>query len=159
MELVKNTDPILKKKCQEFDFQNPQFEPIEFAKDLVKAMYDHGGLGLAANQVGIPYAIFALRGNPENFVCFNPKIIQPSEEEITLEENSMMFPGLIVKVKRPRHIRVRFNTPNGDVRTETFTGMTARVFQHMLDQINGVVYYLRANKYHRDQAMKEWKSK
>ena len=58
---------------------------------------------------------------------------------------------------RDRHIRVRFQTPNGDTRTETFTGMTARIFQQQLDFIDGIPYYSRANKYHKDQAFKKWK--
>lgn len=120
-------------------------------------MYEKKGIGLAANQVGIPYRIFSMRADPQNFVCFNPKIIQPSDEEIILEEGCLSFPGLIVKVKRPRHIRVRFTTPNGDTRTEMFTGMSARIFQHELDHIDGKLYFNRASRYHKEIAMKKWK--
>jgi len=120
-------------------------------------MYDWNGLGLAANQVGVPYRVFAMRGSPENFVCFNPRIVQPSAENIILEEGCLSFPGLLVKVKRPKHIRVRFTTPNGDTKTETFIGMTARVFQHELDHLDGRLYFNRANKYHKEIAMKKWK--
>jgi len=120
-------------------------------------MYDWNGLGLAANQVGVPYRVFAMRGSPENFVCFNPRIVQPSAENIILEEGCLSFPGLLVKVKRPKHIRVRFQTPNGDTRTETFIGMTARIFQHELDHLDGRLYFNRANKYHKEIAMKKWK--
>lgn len=122
-------------------------------------MYEKKGIGLAANQVGIPYRIFSMRADPQNFVCFNPKIIQPSDEEIILEEGCLSFPGLIVKVKRPRHIRVRFTTPNGDTRTEMFTGMSARIFQHELDHIDGKLYFNRASRYHREIAMKKWKKR
>ena len=124
MELVPSTDPILKQVCQEFDFLNPPFDPIEFAKDLVKMMYDHNAIGISANQVGVPYRVFALRAYPENFVCFNPKMVTPSEQEILLEEGCLSFPNLFVKVKRPQHCRVRFTMPNGDTRTDTFTGIT-----------------------------------
>jgi peptide deformylase len=120
-------------------------------------MYDWNGLGLSANQVGVPYRIFAMRGSPENFVCYNPKIVKPSDQEVTLEESSIVFPGLVVKVKRPQHLRVRFNTPNGDVRTEMFTGMTARVFQQMFDQTEGKLYFNRASRYHRDNALEKWR--
>ena len=77
--------------------------------------------------------------------------------EISLEEGCLSFPGLIVKVKRPQHIRVRFQTPNGDTITKQFTGMSARVFQHEIDHLNGVLYFNRANRYHRDVAMLKWK--
>jgi peptide deformylase len=108
-------------------------------------MYENNGIGLAANQVGVPYRIFAMRGSPQNFVCFNPRIVQAAAE------------NLIVKVKRPRHVRVRFQTPNGDTRTETFIGMTARIFQHEYDHLEGKLYFNRASRYHKEMAMKKWK--
>jgi peptide deformylase len=157
IELVKNSDPILTERCQEVDFDNPPFDLIEFAHELVKFMYERNGLGLAANQIGIPYRIFAMRSHPENFVCINPKIVQPSAETIVLEEGCLSYPNLIVKVKRPRHVRVRFNTPNGETLTKTFTGMSARVFQHELDHLDGKIFYQQANKFHRDQALRKWK--
>jgi peptide deformylase len=120
-------------------------------------MYENNGLGLAANQVGVPYSVFAMRGQPQNYVCFNPRIVQPSAEEIILEEGCLSFPGLVVKVKRPRHIRVRFQLPNGETVTETFIGMTARVFQHEMDHLQGKLYFNRANRYHKEVAMKKWK--
>jgi peptide deformylase len=157
MKLVNADDPILTTPCKEFDFLNPPFDPIQFAKDLVKFMYDNNGIGLAANQVGVPYRVFSMRGEPENFVCFNPKIVQPSEMIVELEEGCLTYPGLIVKITRPQHVRVRFTVPNGETMTKTFTGMTARTFQHEIDHLNGEIFYNKANRYHRDQALKKWK--
>ena len=157
MELVKANDPILTTPCQQFNFQDPPFDPIEFARDLVKHMYEWNGIGLAANQIGVPYRIFAMRGEPENFVCYNPKIVQISEMQVVLEEGCLSFPGLICKVKRPQHVRVRFQTPNGDTLTKQFTGMTARIFQHELDHLDGILYYNKANRYHKEAALKKWK--
>jgi len=159
MKLVEATNLVLTTPCQPFNFLNPPFEPVEFAKELVKDMYEYNGLGLAANQVGEPYRIFAMRGQPENFVCFNPRIVQPSEMEVVLEEGCLTYPGLLVKIKRPQHIRVRFQLPNGDTITKQFTGMTARVFQHEMDHLNGLVFFNRANRYHKELAFKKWKSK
>lgn len=157
MYLVNKEDKVLTTECEVFDFANPPFDPIEFSKELVKFMYDHNGVGLAANQVGVPYRVFALRADPENFVCFNPRVVMPSEETITLEEGCLSYPGLIVKVKRPQHVKVRFETPNGETLTKTFTGISARAFQHELDHLDGIVFYNRANRFHRDQAFRKWK--
>lgn len=159
MQLVAANDPILTKPCEYFNFTAPPFDPIDFSKEIVKFMYDSNGIGLAANQVGVPYNIFAMRADPENFVCFNPKLIFRSEAEIVLEEGCLTYPGLLVKVKRPQHIRVRFNTPNGDTLTKQFTGMSARIFQHELDHLSGVVFYNQANRFHREQALKKWTKK
>jgi peptide deformylase len=157
MELVPANDPILTKVCETFDFLNPPFDPVEFSQELIKFMYSKNGVGLAANQVGVPYRIFAMRAAPENFVCFNPKIIMPGTDEIVLEEGCLTFPKLLVKIKRPQHIRVRFNTPNGDTLTKQFTGLSARIFQHELDHLDGIVFYNKANRFHREQALKNWK--
>jgi len=150
-------DRYLRDICEEFNFNDPPFDPIDFSQNLVKFMYEKNALGVAANQVGNPYRIFAMRGSPENFVCFNPKIIQPSDMQVFLEEGCLSYPGLLVKIKRPQHIRVRFTTPNGDTITKQFTGMSARVFQHEMDHLDGIRFYDLATKYHRDQAMRKWK--
>jgi len=159
MQLVAANDPILTKSCEVFDFLNPPFDPIEFSQELVKFMYEQNGIGLAANQVGIPYRIFALRGQPENFVCFNPVVIMPGTEQVVLEEGCLTYPKLLVKIKRPQHIRVRFNTPNGDTLTKQFTGLTARIYQHEMDHLDGVIFYNKANKFHKDQALRKWQKK
>jgi peptide deformylase len=65
--------------------------------------------------------------------------------------------GLLIKVKRPRDIKVRFNGPDGEIYTKTFTGMSARVFQHELDHLDGITMLDRANRYHREAALKHWK--
>ena len=159
MNLVNHDDPILTKECENFDFSNPPFDPIDFAHEIVKNMHNWNALGVSANQVGIPYRVFAMRGSPQNFVCFNPKIVHKSEETIVLEEVSLNFPGLIVKIKRPQEVRVRFSTPNGDTRTETFKGFSARVFQQMVDNLDGILYYNNASRYHRDRALSKWRNK
>lgn len=157
MNLIEYTDPTLKEISKQFDFQHPPFDALEFSQELVKTMYDNNGICLAAIQVGIPLRIFAMRGSPQNFVCFNPRIVQPSEQFIRLEEKSLTYPGLCVKVNRPQHCRVRFATPNGDVRTETFTGITARVFQQSMDFLDGQLFYSAANPIHRQQSLRKWK--
>ena len=143
--------------CEQFNFQDPPFDPIEFSQALVKTMYDSNGICLTAPQVGVDLRIFAMRSAPENFVCFNPRVVMPGAEEVRLEEVSLSYPGLIVKVKRPTMIKVRFATPNGQVRTETFTGLTARTFQHCMDFLDGEKFYMKANPIHRQQAMRKWK--
>lgn len=157
MKLVAANDPILTTVCEQFNFGTPPFEPVQFSKDLIKFMYENNGIGLAANQVGVKYRVFCMRAHPENFVCFNPRIVWKSEAEVELEEGCLTYPGLLVKVTRPQHIRVRFNTPNGDMLTKQFTGMSARIFQHELDHLDGIVFYNKANRYHREQALKKWK--
>ena len=155
--LSPKNDPVLTTETERFDLEKPPTDPIALAHDMVSFIHKNNGLGLSANQFGLPYKVLAMRSHPENFVCFNPRIVDQSEEELIMEETSFSFPGLVVKIKRPRTIKVRFNTPNGETLTHKFTGMSARVFQHQMDHLNGVIFYTRASKIVRNQALKKWK--
>lgn len=152
--LIINDINALTTETQPFDFNNPPFDPIEFAKDIVHTMHQYNGVGLAANQIGVPYSIFAMRGAPEHIVCFNPRIVTYSEEMVQLEEACLSFPGLVVNINRPKHIRARYQLPNGETVTKQYTGMTARIFQHELDHLYGKLYYNRASRITREKAIK-----
>lgn len=154
--LVKDTDPILSQEMPKFDFDNPVVDPIQLAYDLVESMRHHKGIGLSANQIGLPYRVFAMEAVPA-IVCFNPKVIDESSEEIFLEEGCLSFPGLGIKIKRPRHIKVRYTEPNGNVVTTKFTGMAARCFLHEYDHMNGTKYIERASFIQKEIALKRQK--
>ncbi len=155
MDIVKYNDPILREESKRFDFDNPPFDPIEFSQNLVSLMYGNNAICLTAQQVGVPYRIFAMRGSPENFVCFNPKIVTESEEKIKLEEISLTYPGLRVRITRSQHCRVRFATPNSDIRTETFTGMTARVFLQSCSNLDGIPFWSGISRLELSMALKK----
>lgn len=142
-------------KSEPFDFENPQMDPIELGQKLVKAMVDNRGLGLSAIQIGIPLRVFAIMSRPQNVVLFNPVIVNASEETKTEVEGCLSFPNLLVKVKRAFEIRCRFKWPNQEVKTEKWGGLTARVVQHEMDHLEGVLFFNRANKFHRDQAFRK----
>jgi peptide deformylase len=129
---------------------------LEFGLDMIKLMYEVRGLALSAIQVGVPKRMFVMRGTVDrgDFICVNPRIVRFSDETISLEESCLSFPGVVIKVKRPRHIRMRFTVPDGNVVTQQFTGMTARAVQHEMDHLNGELWYMRAHKYHRDLGFK-----
>ena len=154
--LVKDTDPILSQVMPRFDFDNPVVDPIQLAYDLVESMRHHKGIGLSANQIGLPYRVFAMEAVPA-LVCFNPKLIDESSEEIMLEEGCLSFPGLGIKIKRPRHIKVRYAEPSGEIMTRKFTGMAARCFLHELDHMNGTKYIDRASFVQKEIALKRQK--
>lgn len=147
-------DPILVNPTQPFDFENPPILPAVLAEQMIKTMNDHNAIGLAANQIGIPYSVFVMRGLDTNYVCFNPRIVYYSDEHETLDEACLSFPGVVAKIKRAKQIRVRFSTPTNQVATLVFEGLTARTFQHELDHLNGILFYNRANRYHREKALK-----
>jgi len=159
MKLVPTTDPILRTEIDRFDFSNPPTDPMKLATDLIQFMYDNNGLGLSANQVGLPYRVFVMRGNSDSgdIACFNPRIVDVGEKEGMMEEGCLSYPGLLVKIKRPQAIKVRFQLPDGDTTTQTFAGLSARVFLHELDHLNGIVHLDRASRFHKDQALRKQK--
>lgn len=154
--LVDSNDKILKTVTEKFDFANPPTDPVQLSKDLAETMIINNGLGIAAPQIGMPYRVFAMMAS-SIIVCFNPRIIDVSTEQVLLEEGCLSYPGLLVKVKRPKKIKVRYDEPSGETVTKTWDGMTARVFQHELDHLDGICHINKANKFHKEQALKKWK--
>jgi peptide deformylase len=144
-DLVDKSDLILRKKVARFDFANPPADPSEIAYRLAKTMLTHNGLGLAANQCGLPYRVFVIKASPI-LCCFNPLVVDASTKTEDLDEGCLTFPGLSVKVKRPSMIKVRYTQPNGEVVNQKYIGMTARIFQHEIDHLDGIVFTQRVGE-------------
>ena len=152
--LIPANDVRLTTPTVRFDFKaDAPFTVEQIVNHMLTVMSTQNGLGLAANQIGLPYSIFVVHGDP--FACINPRIIDSSTEEVLLDEGCLTYPGLTVKVKRPKSIRLRWDTITGSTETKTFTGMTARVIQHEMDHLAGKIYFNRASKFHRDQAFRK----
>ena len=137
--LVDETDPILSTKMDRFDFQNPPVDPEELGKDLLAHMRYFGGIGLSANQLGLPYRVFVTEGDP-GFACFNPRITAHAGEEVLMDEGCLSYPGLYIKKKRPQMIRVRFFSPTGEPIVKRYSGITARIFMHEMEHMDGENY-------------------
>jgi peptide deformylase len=156
LPLVEPDHPLLYQELEPFDFTAPPIDPVELANNLIETMAAKNGLGLSANQCGLPYRVFVLRSQ-EPFVCFNPRIVDETSELVMLEEGCLSTPLLFVKVKRPKMIKVRYQDAFGEMHTEKFIGMTARAFQHELDHLNGVMFTSRANPIHLERARRHQK--
>jgi peptide deformylase len=119
-------------------------------------MNHFNGLGLAANQCGLPYRVFVLRSQ-EPLACFNPRIVDTSEGISLMDEGCLSYPHLAIPIKRARSIKVRFQDFKGETHTEIFSGMTARCFQHELDHLDGIDYTKRASTFHLERALRKQK--
>lgn len=155
-ELLPADDPLLRTEIEPFDFSNPPTDPIQLALDLTEHMLYYNGIGLAAPQIGLSYRVFAVSANPV-LVMFNPIITDQSEETIIMEEGCLTFPNLFFKVKRPGSIKIRYTEPNGQIQNKTYTGMTARIIQHELDHLDGVLYIDRVSDLVLEMARKKAK--
>ena len=162
MDLIKGTDPRLKQTCPEFNFETGytmEDGTVLTAQQLYELLRDklmeHRGVGLSAPQLGIMARVFVI-GNPDEadsiIGVFNPMIVDYDQETVVYEEGCVSYPGIFVKIKRPRSIRARYRGWNGESGTTRFDGYTARVFQHEYDHLNGITFHSRANRYHMEQA-------
>lgn len=157
-ELVHYKEDVLHKPVEPFDFDNPPIDPKQLSQDLFNTMIKEGGIGLSANQCGLDYRVFVMAAHGDNFIaCFNPKIVDFSAERLYLEEGCLSYPGLFVKIKRPKIIKVRYTQSDGQTVTRKFDGITSRCFQHELSHLNGQVHIDLATRFHKEQALKKWK--
>ena len=141
-DLVPPGSKVLHTKLNEFDFTNPPTDPNELASTLVETCKKNNGLGLSANQCGLPYRVFVMGANEDFISCFNPKIIA-TEGEAHMAEGCLSFPLLELRVTRPKKITVEYQDWNGEKHTTSFDGLTARIFLHELDHMDGIVYTSR----------------
>ena len=165
MKLVKETDPILFKRCDPFDFNEPIMDPYELVDELHKVRKEGKGIGLAAPQVGLATQVlvigmgdFKTEGVSEYDQCFfNPVITRFSEETELMIEGCLSYPDLVVKVKRPKDIEVTWYSEEGSEVSQSFGGMTSRIIQHEIDHLDGVTFLKRADRYHLHKAQKDRK--
>ena len=130
---------------------------------LCKVMYGnmvrYGGLGLSANQIGLPYRMFVMGGHPQveegkvRYV-FNPIINDVSPESVMLKEGCLSFPFLFLSIKRPKWVNVRYTNENNEEIEETLHGMSARIFQHENEHMNGYIFTELVSKLKLDRAEK-----
>src|SRR5580765_6336759 len=138
LNTYKDNLKLLLTPTKEYVFADHSPEETEqLAKDLVNAVYETNGLGIAANQIGLPWSAFAFRGAEADHVVFNPQIVMHGAEQVKLEEACLSWPNLVVPMTRSKHIQVKISDYHGTTNLMTFTGLTARVFQHEKCHIQG----------------------
>jgi peptide deformylase len=127
-------------------------------------MYSHGGIGLAANQVGYSWRIFivekpAVGGKryPAPFVFINPEFTWLSEETQLEREACLSFPGIVAKVSRHKNLKVKAQNVEGDWYEQEASGLYAQAIQHEMDHLNGVTLLDRVGPVKRDMIRKKLK--
>ena len=157
--MIVKTEKPLREKCPEFDFDNPIVDPLELKKELIDAMFDNSGLGVSANQIGYKTRVFAMRGETkkDSVVCFNPMIVDFSPEMNTMEEGCLSLPDVYVKVVRPSHVAIKYINELREEEGQLAEGLTARVFQHELDHLDGMLMIDRVGPFARQRAFEKAK--
>jgi len=148
--------PFNDSMLKEHNFKDRQ----ELSDVMFETMFRYGGLGLSANQVGLPFNMFVFGGHPEiekgvKITCFNPMIISAEEETIVMKEGCLSFPFLFLNLTRPRKIVAKYEDEKGVLKEAHLDGMMSRIFQHEYDHMLGRLFTERASKLKLDMAYKK----
>ncbi|MGB3238427.1 MAG: peptide deformylase [Geitlerinemataceae cyanobacterium] len=122
----------------------------QLIKEMLQTMYSSDGIGLAAPQVGIHKQLLVLDVDWENpttppLVLINPVIKSFSQDIAVAQEGCLSIPNVFLDVKRPDAIEVSYKDENGRPQTRRFTEFPARVIQHEMDHLNGVLFVDRVD--------------
>jgi peptide deformylase len=146
-------DPVLRERAREVEQVTDLHRKL--AKDMLETMRQAPGVGLAGNQVGVLERIFVWEVEDEHGAIFNPQITDRSEETFMDEEGCLSMPGLVYPVERSTSVTVEGIDENGDpVRIEA-EEFQARVFQHEIDHLDGVLFFDRLTEDLRRHALTE----
>lgn len=142
MKIIQYPHPTLRHKSKPLRRVDAELRAI--VREMFDLMYEARGVGLAANQVDLPVRLFIVNleaepGKGEEMVFLNPVINRP-KGQIEMEEGCLSLPGLYARVRRPERVQLSaFNLSGEEVQAD-LEGMFARVVQHELDHLDGVLF-------------------
>lgn len=139
LEIKKYPDPVLRKKAEEIKEITPEIR--ELSRDMIETMLknDPEGVGLAGPQVGVSKRIFIAQTEKRPAVFINPKITRKSKRREAMEEGCLSVPGIWLKVKRAESLELEALDINGQKLRIKAEGLIARILQHEIDHLNGVL--------------------
>ena len=152
LEIVTVPEPVLRKKARKVDEFGPALQDL--INNMVETMRAAPGVGLAAPQVGVPERVIVVEFGDENdeqaparlFTLVNPEIKNYSDEVETGVEGCLSIPGFLGEVERSEKVQVKaFNRHGQPVKIKA-SGWLARIFQHEIDHLDGVLFTDRAEK-------------
>ena len=156
MNLIYYPNSFLDKQVKVFDIDNPVVDPKELKANMVEVMLDNNGIGLSANQVEFDGQVFVMGDKKDNAtICINPQILQHTEETVQDIEGCLSFPGIYVKVTRPKEILAEWYDENLEKQTVKIDGYSAKCYLHELDHLLGITMKDRVSKLKWDMAKKK----
>lgn len=139
MKLVIHPDQLLREKSSRIE--DIDGDIADLANQMIDTMHETRGIGLAGVQVGHLKRLFVTHVNRDKpRVFINPTIIETSVEQEDHEEGCLSIPAIYADVTRPEAVRVQAWNEKGRPFTATLDGLLARVVQHELDHLNGVLF-------------------
>ena len=147
-------DPVLNSPADEVE--NIDGKLVRLTQAMLQTMYQVPGIGLAAPQIGVQKQIFVYDLGGEPVTLINPRIVESSGEWV-YDEGCLSIPGLYVEMVRPKQVLLEAVDLDGnDVRIEA-DELLARLFQHELDHLNGVLMFERMTPDQREKALSAYR--
>lgn len=161
LEIKNCLDPVLRKMC--LPIENINGELVTLADNMVETTLAAPGVGLAANQIGLPLRLFVVNigveTNKENLVAVINPVITAMEGSELGEEGCLSIPDVLAEVNRASQIEIKgFDLDGNEVRYEA-QGYLARAFQHEMDHLNGILFWDNLGKMKRDILKRKFKKK
>ncbi len=150
-------DPILRARAQEVVTLTPELRRL--IDDLFETMYDEDGVGLAAPQVGVGQRIIVVdphENGMQGFALINPIVLETSKEVERGEEGCLSIPGLKDVVERPFSAIIVGQTLEGETRRIEAEGLLARILQHEVDHLDGILFIDRLSPLKRKLLLSKW---
>ena len=164
LKLIPPTDPRVQTAIAPFTDDMLKEHNIKDRKELSEAMFTcmkkFHGIGLTANQVGLPFNMFVAGGHPsvengKSIAMYNPMIVSVGVEEIMMKEGCLTYPFLFLSIKRPRKSVFKYEDSEGNLQEAHLDGMMSRICQHEYDHILGRTYTEHVSKMKLDMATKK----
>jgi peptide deformylase len=150
----KHGDPVLRARAREVETFDERL--VEEVRRMGEIMHDALGIGLAATQLGVMHRVLVYRVEPDAplAVLVNPVLEWSSDDDEPMDEGCLSLPGVLVEVERPVHVRVRGRDEHGEELRIEASGLEARVIQHEMDHLDGVLILDRTSRDQRKRAMR-----
>jgi peptide deformylase len=146
-------DPVLRMQAREVEsFDDDLASLVERMRHLLR---DANGIGLAATQVGVLRRVFLFLPDPEQdaVALVNPRIVERSDERVSDDEGCLSLQGVVVPVERDERVTVEASDPEGNEVRFELEGLPARIAQHELDHLDGVLILDRTTPEGRREAL------
>jgi peptide deformylase len=158
LEIVKWPDERLTTVCEPVA---PNEEIGGLIADMFATMYDAPGRGLAAPQVGVLKRLFVMDsdwkdGDRSPVVCINPRIVERSDNMVRADEGCLSIPAMMIPIERPDWVVLEWTDDKAARQSKRLSGTQARIAQHELDHLDGIVTFLRLDDAARVQAEAEY---
>lgn len=157
LAIKKYPDPVLRKKNGKVEKMTPELKKL--IADMTETMQKADGVGLAAPQIGVSKQIIIVRTEEGPSVFFNPKIIKKGKKSYIEEEGCLSLPGIVLKIKRAEKIELEALNDKLEKIRISAEGILARIFQHEIDHLNGILIIHKIPFWRRWKILKQFKNK